>query len=76
MNLDFVPRPKNQTCLKNGMNGLKPNISFFDKLTEKFSMIKISTFLSYLWIGYFEFYFSKGLKYLDGKSANCFISTF
>ena len=57
MYLDFVPPSKNQSRSNNRMNRLKPNIKVFEKLTEKFSMIKISTFLRTLGSGYSEFYY-------------------
>ena len=49
------------------MNRLKPNAQFFNKLTERCSLIKITTLLGTLGSGYSEFHCHKGLdlKVLD-----------
>ena len=56
------------------MNELKQNIYFFDKLTEKRLLIKISTFLQTFDSGYSEFHYYKGLNKTDRESAHRFIA--
>ncbi len=72
--LRFCSTAKKIGTLKKRNERIEAKYLFFDKLTEKFSLITISTFLRILGSAFSEFYYYKGLNKKDRKSAHCFIA--